>query len=263
MNNQEAKEILALYRPATADRTDPSFAEAMERAKGPSAWGNGQNKADPELGRWFQEHCASHLSIRGKFLDIPVPAGLKHQILSEVQVPAAKVIPFRPMVLLRAAAIVALCLGLAALFWRSHHREDDFSVYRSRMVRTAMQFYSMELQSEDLQAINTYLAGRKAPADYTLPEGMRKAQAAGCAVLRWQGQPVSMLCFRSGQPLPPGAQTDLWLFIVDGSSVRNGPAASGPVVAKVKKLMTASWTQGGKVYMLAAAGDEAFLRRFF
>ena len=263
MNNEEAKEILALYRPATADRSDPSFAEALERAKGPAAGVKGQNKADPELGRWFQEHCASHLSIRARFLEIPAPPGLKHQILSEIRVPAAKVIPFRPLVLLRAAAIVALCLGLAALFLGSHHREDDFSVWRSRMVRTALQPYSMELQSQDLQAINTYLAGRKAPADYTLPAGMLKAQMAGCAVLRWQGRPVSMLCIRSGQPLPPGEQTDLWLFIVDGSPVRNGPAASIPEVARVNKLMTASWKRGGKMYILAAAGDEAFLRRYF
>ncbi len=126
-----------------------------------------------------------------------------------------------------------------------------------------MQPYGMDLQSHDLQSINAFLAGRKAPTDYVLPEGVLKAQAVGCAVLRWQGQPVSMICFRSGQPLPAGEQTDLWLFIVDQSPMRNGPAARPPIVARVNKLMTAAWTQGGKMYVLAAAGDEEFLRKYF
>ena len=72
-----------------------------------------------------------------------------------------------------------------------------------------------------------------------------------------------MLCFHSGQPLPAGEQTDIWLFVIDQSSVRGGPAARLPIVAQVKKLMTAAWTQGGKMYVLAAAGDEEFLRKYF
>ena len=72
------------------------------------------------------------------------------------------------------------------------------------MARTAMQPYGMDLQSHDLQSINAFLAGRKAPTDYVLPEGMLKAQPVGCAALQWQGQPVSMICFHSGQPLPAG-----------------------------------------------------------
>jgi hypothetical protein len=265
MNHEEAREILALYRPGTADRTDPSFNEALERAKPHRAPENGQDHPDPELGRWFQEHCSSHLSIRARFFEIPVPAGLKDQILAEVRIPARKVIPFpfRPKVLLRAAAVLMLCLSLAALFWRSHSRGDDFNIYRSRMARTAMQLYGMDLQSHDLQSINAYLAGHKAPADYVLPEGVSKAQAVGCAILRWQGQPVSMICFRSGQPLPAGQQTDLWLFIADQSSVRNGPGSRLPVVARVNKLMTAAWTQDGKMYVLASAGDESFLRKYY
>jgi hypothetical protein len=262
MNNEEARTILALYRPGTADRTDPSFKEALERAK-PATPAGGQAKPDPELGRWFQEHCSSYLNIRSKFLKIPVPPALKDQILAEVRKPAAPVIPLRPMVLLRAAAVLVLCLGLAALLWRSHGREDDFNNFRSRMVRTAMQPYGMELRSGDLPSINAFLAGRKAPADYVLPEGVSKARPVGCAVLKWQGQPVSMICFHSGQPFRTGEQTDLWLFIVDQSPVRNGPAGRPPLIARVNKLMTAAWTQGGKIYVLAAAGDEEFLRRYF
>jgi hypothetical protein len=263
MNNVEAKKILALYRPGTADRTDPNFNEALERAKPHSPPGRWKDKPDPELVRWFHEHCSSYLSIRDRFHKIPVPPALKNQILSEFRAHSKSVIPFRPMAILCAAAVLMLCLSLAAWFWHPHGREDDFNTYRTRMARTALQLYAMNLQSHDLQSINAFLAGRKAPADYVLPEGVSKAQPVGCAVLHWQGEPVSMICFRSGQPLPPGGKTDLWLFIIDQASVRNCPSAHSPIIARVTKLMTATWTQGGKMYVLAAAGDEEFLRKYF
>jgi len=262
MNNDEAKKILALYRPGTSDRTDPSFIEALERAKPHPPQSHWQDKPDPELSRWFQEHCASHLSIRTRFLNIPVPPALKDRILAEHKTHTTTIIPFRPVHILSAAAVVALCLGLTVLFWRSHGRQDDFNTYRNRMARTALQLYSMALQSHDLQSINTFLAGRKAPTDYVLPDGMLKAQPVGCAVLRWQGKPVSMLCFRTGQPLPAGQQTDMWLFIIDQASVRDGPTTSSPIVAQASTLMTATWTRDGKTYILATTGDEEFLRKY-
>jgi hypothetical protein len=263
MTNEEAKKILSLYRPGTMDRTDPSFTEALERAKTHPPQDRSQDESDPELSRWFLEHRSSYLSIRAKFRGIPVPPALKDRILAERQTSTARVIPFRPMVLLQAAAALVLCLGLVALFWRSHSREDEFDTYRTRMTRTALQPYGMDLESHDLQSIKKYLAGRNAPADYRLPDGVSKAQPVGCAVLHWQGEPVSMLCFHSGQPLPPGEKSDLWLFIINQTSVRNGPAARPPIVAQVKRLMTGTWSQDGKMYVLAAAGDEAFLRKYF
>ncbi len=189
MNDEEAKNILALYRPGTDDRTDPYFQEALERTKPFPQQKRWQDKPDPELGRWFQEHCSSYLSIRNKFLKMPVPPALKDRILAGCKTPAAKIIPLRPMVLLSAAAVLALCLSLTALLWRSHSRRDDFNTYRSRMARTALQPYGMDLQTNNLQSINAFLAGRQAPADYVLPDGVSKAQPVGCAVLHWQGAP--------------------------------------------------------------------------
>jgi hypothetical protein len=262
MNDEEAKKILSLYRPGTPDRSDPDFSKALEQVKTHPAPENGKAAPDSELTRWFLEHRSSYLGIRAKFQKIPVPATLKERILAETKVRPASIIQFRPMVLLQAAAVLAMCVGLAALFWRSHGREDDFETYRIRMTRSALQPYSMELTSHDLPSIKTYFAGRKAPTDYVLPDGVSKAQLVGCSVLHWQGQPVSMLCFRSGQPLPPGQSTDLWLFIVDQASVRNSPSAELPTMAQVKKLMTATWSRDGKTYILAAGGDEGFLRKY-
>src|SRR5271155_5279983 len=100
MNNDEAKKTLALYRPGTADRTDPSFTEALERAKPYPPLVRWQDSPDPELGHWFQKHCSSYLSIRGRFLNIPAPPALQDRILAEYKPHTASIIPFRPMVIL-------------------------------------------------------------------------------------------------------------------------------------------------------------------
>jgi hypothetical protein len=262
MNNEQAKKILALFRPGTPDRTDPSFNEALEQAKLQQPQTRWQDSPNPELGQWFQEHRASYLSIRAKFLMVPAPPAFKDRILAEAKSSATNVIPFRPAIFLRAAAVLVICFGLAALFWQSHGREDDFNTYRNRMARTAMQPYSMDLQTHDLQSINAFFSGHKAPVDYVLPNGVLKAQPVGCAVLQWQGEPVSMLCFHSGRPLSAGEKSDLWLFVIDQSLVRNGPPAGSPILAQIKKLATASWVQDGKTYVLAGAGDEDFLRKY-
>ena len=179
MTNEEAKKILALYRPGTADRNDPEFIEVLELTKAQPPQERWREAPDGELSRWFLEHRSSYLSIRTKFQNIPVPPALKDQILAEgrTNMGTAKIIPFRPVVFLRVAAVLALCLGLTAVFWRSHGHEDDFNTYRDRMARTALEPYGMEMQSQDLKAINAFLAGRKAPADYVLPAGVAKSPA--------------------------------------------------------------------------------------
>ena len=71
-----------------------------------------------------------------------------------------------------------------------------------------------------------------------------------------------MVCFHSGKPLPPGETTDVFLFIVDRSALPDAPPASWPKIARVNKLMTASWTQGQRAYVLAAEGNEEWIRRY-
>lgn len=262
MNNDEVRQILALYRPGTADHADPDFREALTQAKLAASAGGVAAGADPELACWFKDHCSSHLSIRGKFHQIPTPPALLGRILAQSR-PRASIVLFPSTIFLRAAAVVILCLGLAAFFWRSHGRHEDFAIYRTRMARTALQPYRMDLESRDLQSINAFLAQHKAPADYVLPDGLLKAQPVGCAVLQWQGNPVSMLCFHSAQPLAAGEKTDLWLFVISQSAVNNSPVNQTPDIAPAMNLTTATWTQNGTLYILAGAGSEDFLRKYF
>ncbi len=250
MNSQEAKETLALFRPGTADEVDPSFQQARQLAN-----------TDPELGGWFEQHCQAYLALRGKFQAIPIPPDLRERILAEGKIR-------RPFLqrnwgpLLAVAAVVALLIGIETGIWPIHGAADRFSAYRKRMTETALRRYTMDYTAPKLALIRDFLRDKNAPADFALPPGLNAAAVAGCVVSTWQGSPVAMLCFKSGRPLDRGDQSDLWLFVTDRKTVANAPAPGPPVIARVNKATTASWSDGGRTYLLAAVGDETFLRKY-
>lgn len=253
MNRLQAEEILVLYRPNTADANDHEFAEALRLVQ-----------LDSELAHWFADHCAHYEMMRAHFGKISVPAGLKEQILAEreIEIEIKFISPprsfwLRPVVAI--AALVILLLGLAA-FWLPSRAEKNYSNYRNRMISTALRSYAMDLETHDLQQIQTFLAKRNAPAKFALTSGLLKAQSTGCVVLRWQDKPVSMICFRTGKPLAAGQKSDLFLFVMDRSAFATISAT--PKLEQIKQLATARWSDGDKFYLLATAGDENSIRKF-
>jgi hypothetical protein len=257
VNRDEAKIILQLYRTDTADAEDPQIAEALALAK-----------SDSELARWLEEHCALQSALREKFRQIEIPAGLKEQIISEQAAFSKRNSRREKMVLVTAVtAIVAALAVIASLYFPrggngSQAVSNTLANYQNQMAAIATSGYGMDFPTNDLTKIRAYLAQNAAPSDYTLPVPLEKTAATGCAIEGWQGKKVSMICFRTGKPLPPNQQGDLWLFVVDRTSVKNAPDAASPQFAKVNQLTTATWTQGGKLYLLATEGDEQALRKF-
>ena len=256
MTVNEAKTILRLYRPGTADAEDPQIAAALALAK-----------QEPELARWLEDHCARQQALRAKFRQIPVPAGLKEQIISESAARVATISRQRRNTVVAAMAAIAAVVMLLIVLSSSrlpHQSNDDntLAIYQNQMVRIALNPYGMDLTTNDPAQIRAYLAQNKAPADYDLPPALQKATLTGCAVEGWQNVKVSMICFRTGRPLPPNQSSDLWLFVVDRASLKSAPESSQPRLAAVKGLITAVWAQGDKVYLLGTEGDESALRKF-
>ncbi|HET7625987.1 MAG TPA: hypothetical protein VFM25_12060 [Verrucomicrobiae bacterium] len=248
MTTQEAKEILLLYRPGTADAEDPAFSDALRLSE-----------SDPELKDWFDEHCQVYQILRGKFRQVAVPEGLKEQILAERKV-------HEPGFLHRgfkiAAAVAAAVVLVAAIsVWTMRPREDTgFTGFENRMVSKALRSYGMDLATDDLAKIRQYLTQEKSPSDFTLPAGLKSVQPTGCVTLKWQNRPVSMICFKSGDPLWPD-KSDIWLFVADNNAVSAEPTAT-PAIEKVSTATTAHWTSNGKIYLLVIAGNEAAIEKY-
>jgi len=263
MTIEDAKKTLSFYRPGSSDMRDPEFAEALELVRRSADQSRRPGEHNPELVKWFEDHCASYAAGRAKLQEISVPAGLREQIIAE-----RKIVPF-PMAKKRISLTVPLALAaaVAALlcllpFVLRHGQVSGFVACRNEMVRVALSPYAMDLETNNPDRVRSYLAERNAPANYELPAHLTGAQLAGCGVKSWDNAPVAMICFRSGRPLHPGDSTDLWLFVVDRKSLPGAPTSETPVFAKVTRSMTATWTRGERTYILVGAGDQAFLEQY-
>jgi hypothetical protein len=250
VNRDEAKNILLLFRHGTADAADPQIAEALALAEN-----------DRELKDWLVTRCAQEFVVREKFRRIAAPAGLKEQILSE-QAAREKIILWRPNFALAAMAALVLVVAFAP-FWFLHRSHDDtLAIYENRMAGVALRGYAMDLATDNPEKVRAYLAQNNAPSDFVLPAALKQVALAGCAVEGWQNTKVSMICFRTAKSVAAAGQSDLWLFVVDRASVKDAPADVAPQFFKVNRLITAAWTQGGKLYVLGIEGDEQAIKQY-
>lgn len=256
MNSIEAKKILQLYRRHAAEAQDPQIAEALALAG-----------RDPELAEWLEQHCARQLAIATQFRQIPVPAGLKEQIISEHAANRRSLFRHRKVEI--ALLVVILIFGSVAGFQLVHRdagnvaaaADNTMPVYRQQMTGVVLRGYGMDLLTNNPVAIRAYLAENKALADFILPAALQTVDLAGCSVQGWQKGKVSMICFRTGKSLSPGQASDLWLFVTDRAAIKDAPAPGKFQFATVNQLITVAWTQGEKTYLLEIEGDEATLRK--
>ncbi len=250
MNLNEAKNILLLYRPGTADAEEPQIAEALALAQ-----------REPELASWLVDHGSRQEALRARFRQIAVPAGLKEQILSE-QPARERLLHRHPRLTLAALAALILLVGLM-VFWPPHRPGGDtLETYRNQMIGIAMSGYGMDFLTNSPTEIRAYFAQNQAPADYVWPAALEKAAIVGCAVQGWQKEKVSMVCFRTGRPLPPNQSSDLWLFVVPRASVKDAPEPGQRRFATVHGLITSAWSQGDTVFLLGTKGSESTIQQF-
>ena len=243
MNSQEAKEILACYRPGLDDADDPRVARALELAR-----------HDLALGRWLDEQTALDAALREQFRRIAVPADLREKILARRPVhPATHVWWLQRW--LQAAAAAFAALAVIAGFWLAN-RLDSFDAYRRGMAGLVSGEYEINLKTDRFDEIRDYLATRGWPSDYTLTPAMQELEAEGASVIHWRGRKVSLICLEAGE------DEDLFLFVVERSAFRDPPQTESPQIARVGGMTTATWTAGGKVYFLAGHADAQSLRQY-
>ena len=242
MTPSQAKEILLLYRPGTADAEDPQVVAAV-----------GVARQDPELARWFERHCAFQNAMRAKLRQIEVPMHLKAALLAQQKIVPPPIWWQRP-VWLSAAAAVLLFLGLAGL-WLKPANPDRLANFQARMVSTALREYRMDLVTNDMRQLRQFIAGKGAPAEYQLTKGLEKLQLTGGGCLQWRSHPVAMVCFNRGD------DQMLFLFVMKRSALKDPPAET-PQVAKVTELQTVSWTRGEYTYVLMGPEEPQFLRKY-
>ena len=253
MDSREAREILKLYRPGDNDSADPRMAEALEQAK-----------RDPELAAWFAQHRAVCAVIRSRLKGIPIPAGLKRKIIIE-RMEQAKVIPMPGVAKILAAAAAIVILSLIG--WFVFNRAPDertFSNYRDHMAKSVQRGANpyMNMASTNQADIRDYFRANGAPVDFVLSKSLAQLPGEGGSLMTWYDQNVELLCLNAGTGAA-GQRNDLWLFIVKKAALPDAPAAgAAPQFLKVGDLMTASWTKGDRLYLLAGRGEQEDLQKY-
>jgi hypothetical protein len=243
MTTQEAKEILAHYRPNTSDVTEPEFAEALKFAR-----------TSPELSQWLSDQQQFHSLAQQQLRGIEVPADLKARILDQKPGPEPVIRPiWRRREFLPLAASVAILLGAAA-FWLSRPNEElSFENFRSRMVSFALRTYQMDILTNDPAAVRQYLRSHGAPADFEVTPPLARMPVKGGGKLSWQNRPVSMICFSL-----PDNET-LYMFVIEGTRLPNSKPPLTPSLGQQKRLATLEWMADGKAYLVTASTDPKTL----
>ena len=243
MTFPEAKQILLLYRPGSADAQDPAITEAL-----------GLVQQDRELQEWFDQHCAFQRAIGRKLRGIVPPAHLKARILMPPKIVRPRAW-WRNPAWLAAAAAVALLVTLAP-WWLRSRVPDRFADYQYRMVGTVLRDYRMDIVTNQMEVVRRVLSEKGAPQGYIVPPRLQRMALTGGGALRWRSNPVAMVCFDRA------TNQMVYLFVIQRAALKDPPPAT-PRVAKVNKLMTASWSEGDKTYVLAGPDEAGFAQKYF
>jgi hypothetical protein len=254
MTHDEAKIILLRYRPGTTDREEPELRQALALAQ-----------VDEELSRWLADNGTRQQLLRTTFKQIQPPEGLLQQIISEHAASQRASANRRRFAQISLVAALVLLGIIGSTFWLGSRPQADntLAIFKQQMVGYALRGYTMDLQTNDAEQIRAFLRQQQAPADYALSGALQKATLLGCAVEGWQSSKVSMICLGTGPPAAADGKNDLWLFVVDQTSVADAPKGSRPHFDRVNRLATATWSEQGKLYLLATTADEGTLRNFF
>ncbi len=251
MDSARAREVLRLYRPGTTDAMDPHMAEALQAIQ-----------RDPELAKWFDEHCGNYIAIRSKLKQIEVPADLKRRILLE-NAAREKVSAFPSLATWLAAASVLVLVAVGV--WRMVQPAKpvySFADFEQRVVREAQRGYAMEMHAASQSDIHDYLRAKRWVSDYTIPKPMEKLPALGCSAGLWHDRKYSMVCLLAGKTAD-GRQNDLWLFAASRSDFTPNSLPAGKVrYDTILHRTAATWSDGDKVYILAGLGDSTELQQY-
>jgi len=239
---EEARQVLTLYRPGTADAGDPEFAEAVELAR---------NNA--ELGAWFEQHCAFQTAVRSKFRQIEAPPDLRARLDEAHQRDRFRRRRRRAAPWMAAAAAVLLLALAGSLL--GPRIPDRFADFRARMVSTALRDNYMDIDTHDMREARRFLEERGAPSSYPLTKGLEQLSLTGAARLTWRSNPVAMVCFDRGD------KQMLFLFVMNKAAVKDPPPAA-PQVEQVNKLLTVSWTRGDYTYVVAGPEQPDFEKKY-
>ena len=187
--------------------------------------------------------------------EIP-PAGLRDAILARRTAPRS-IKPRRPFYflpfLVALAAVFVFFVGIAVFHHVSPVGNAGTAMTVASFTRQALDIkeqgrISLGTTSTDPAVLRAWLAERGAPNDFIVPPGLHGVPALGCQSYNLGGTKVSLICFTLGK------NQLAHLFVVEKSALADASPDSHPQLREENGLAFATWTAGGKSYVLT--GDN-------
>jgi hypothetical protein len=244
MTTEQAKEILAAFRPGMDDEQDPIFAEAVQ-----------MTRTDAELREWWNESLAFDRRMKTELARVLAPAQVREAILSE-----HKIIRPAPWWHRRltgrqwAAAAAVFIAGAVAAVWFGN-RPVSFSEFRREIADESWGASPhLEVKVSNMEALRQSLEKRELPSKFTVPSTLTGSGVRGYSLMRWHGHEVPVICFGSEGP-------HLHLVVVDRSLFKDAPA-SIPETDQWQTWRTASWSHDDFSYVLTGLNTANFVKKF-
>ena len=245
MTKEEAKKILAVYRPGGEDRLEPDFAEALQ-----------ETQRNAELARWFAGERDFDHAVAAHLKSVPAPFGLKTRILANIASRRGTK-PHWVLAVAAAAAALFLLVHFINLSRTSGQHSGSLSDYEQEMMSFIKLPPPLEMNSLQIGPIKQWIAEHKAPlAD--IPPGIAAVETMGCRILSFRGNPVTLICFCHGQ-------TVAHLLTVDRSALPALKPENPPVLTTHGDWTIATWADQHYAYMVAVhdkpGAAQAYLPR--
>ncbi len=218
----------------------------------------------------------------GAMADVSPPDGLREQILSVMEVERAsrelsddekdsgKLVPFSMPWLHYVAVAALLLLGFTFFFSGGMGGGDDEQVDLAEFQMGSGEFlsasYEIDVSSDSLSGVNTWLAGEGMPVADTVPEGLISCGVeGGCKLLLDNGIQGSMIYFKK-----KGAG-DFYLMVLDVGSVKDAKRLSDITQVGLKHCKSCpvtqfnmmGWRDDTKAYLLLSKSDTKQLAELF
>jgi len=243
MTKEEAKRILAAYRPGDQDRLDSSFAEALQEIG-----------KDPELAGWLAEEREFDRAVAAHLNSVPVPFALKTRVLANMAPrTATKRHWLAPLAAAGTAALLLLAL-IISVSRSSGQYSGSVTDYEQEMISFVKLEPPLEMQSLEIGPIKQWIAERKAPLS-DIPSGIAAVETMGCRILSFRGYPVTLICFCHGN-------TVAHLFIVDRAALSALKPGKPPVFSSQDDWTVATWADQHYACMVAVHDGPAAARHY-
>jgi hypothetical protein len=244
MTTEQAKEILAAFRPGTDDEQDPIFAEALELMR-----------SDKDLKAWFEEARAFDQLMKVELARVPAPASVREVILASPKIirPAPWWNPrLKGWHWAAAAAVLIFAAGLALWFG---HQPVTFGEFRREIADQSWgPAPHVEHKAANMVEVRRSLDERHLPSKFPVPPILARSGVRGYTLMHWRGHEMPVLCFHSeGQ--------HLHLTVVDRHLFPDAPLDM-PEIDKWEAWRTASWSYDDFSYVLTGLNVPTFVKKF-